>query len=265
MPPRRNNDQSISRKLWNDADTSYGGLLRAILYELQPIRLSQLRFQFWVTRIRESVKYCLICLRDFISWNFRWIRDEFSFWHAKCLTGVALYYALVRLVHTYLDAGPVFLMTTALGLIFTVGLADNSDKGEPGRRQLSAYHVFNRGMQRMMGDLDADELLAQHVGGIFFNGNRHEEGNGDRPIQRAQAQEHGNNNNDNADDIQADAAPQQGAARRSRKKARGEQRREIHRQCQAAIAAIGDDDDDEDDALALQQVIEAQAADRHNL
>ncbi|CAB9516838.1 expressed unknown protein [Seminavis robusta] len=62
-------------------------------------------------------------------------------------------------------AGPVVLISTALAIIFTVGLGDNENDGE-----LSAYSVFNRGFQRLMGSVDVEELVNQHVGGGMMMG-----------------------------------------------------------------------------------------------
>eukprot|EP00550_Attheya_septentrionalis_P001962 CAMPEP_0198289770 /NCGR_PEP_ID=MMETSP1449-20131203/7853_1 /TAXON_ID=420275 /ORGANISM="Attheya septentrionalis, Strain CCMP2084" /LENGTH=216 /DNA_ID=CAMNT_0043988157 /DNA_START=312 /DNA_END=962 /DNA_ORIENTATION=+ len=54
------------------------------------------------------------------------------------------------------------LIVTALVLIFTVGLEDNQDNNG-----VSAYSVFNRGFQRLMGSVDVEALVAQHVGGAL--------------------------------------------------------------------------------------------------
>ena len=63
------------------------------------------------------------------------------------------------------------MIITSLVTIFTVGLGDdNDDENKDGENRLSAYSVFNRGFQRMLGSVDADSLLAQHVGGGFMMG-----------------------------------------------------------------------------------------------
>ena len=189
---------------------------------------------------------------------YGWLRNDFSVWHGKILAGCFLYYFAIRLIHSYLEAGPIALMLTALGFIFTVGLADRDEKDPRQRRELSAYHVFNRGMQRMMGDLDAEQMLNQHVGGgMFYNNNRNEAEQGEiRPRDRHNdAGDPDNNNNNNDGDNQAVAPHEPAAARRSRKKARGEQRRELQRQREAA-AAIGEEN--MEDAVALQRLIEEQ-------
>jgi hypothetical protein len=54
------------------------------------------------------------------------------------------------------------LIVTALVLIFTVGLEDKQDNNG-----VSAYSVFNRGFQRLMGSVDVEALVAQHVGGAL--------------------------------------------------------------------------------------------------
>jgi hypothetical protein len=81
------------------------------------------------------------------------------------LAGALAYYWLVRRLHEWIRAGPVVLILTALGAIFTVGLGDASADG-----QLSAYSVFNRGMVRLLGDVQVEQLLAQHVGGAVVGG-----------------------------------------------------------------------------------------------
>jgi Uncharacterized conserved domain (SAYSvFN) len=63
------------------------------------------------------------------------------------------------IVYRLLDAGPLMVIVTALAAIFTVGLGDNADG------QLSAYSVFNRGFQQLLGSIDVDDLVNQHVGG----------------------------------------------------------------------------------------------------
>ena len=65
-----------------------------------------------------------------------------------------------------LDAGPVVLIFTALTLIFTIGLSDDENRGG-----LSAYSVFNKGFEQLLGSVDADSLLAQHVGGGMMMNN----------------------------------------------------------------------------------------------
>lgn len=68
------------------------------------------------------------------------------------------YYYFLKWIHETLSAGPFVLMITVLIGIFTIGLGDTADGN------LSAYSVFNRGFERILGSMDADALLAQHIG-----------------------------------------------------------------------------------------------------
>ena len=71
----------------------------------------------------------------------------------------------------WIDGGPMVIIITSLIAIFTIGLGDESSENENNNEQqqqqnrISAYSVFNRGFQRLLGSVDADALLAQHVGG----------------------------------------------------------------------------------------------------
>jgi hypothetical protein len=145
-------------------------------------------------------------------------------------------------------AGPLIITVTCLALIFTIGLGDNQD-----RDGLSAYTVFNRGFERLLGSVDVEALVAQQVGGGLaagagmgpFPGAHEEEGDRHRAQQRRrqqqqQQQQPPENNND--DDR---AGPANGnnnynnRARKSGKKARRRdlaQRREINDQRHAAAA-----------------------------
>jgi hypothetical protein len=178
--------------------------------------------------------------------------------------GAVLYYAFVRWVHYALDAGPIVLIITALIAIFTIGLGD--DETNDG---VSAYSVFNRGFRRLLGELEADEIVAQQIHG------------GLRPRRRAEAPavlaqpilpreefqarlvDDNVNDPDNQDENvpDHDEQPQPQAnnnnnrSRLSGKKARRrrnlEQREELRRQREAALAmGFGG----ENDAAALQQL-----------
>lgn len=161
------------------------------------------------------------------------------------------------------------LMITALVAIFTIGLGERAD-GE-----LSAYSVFNRGFQRLLGSIDVDELVNQHVGGGFMNMNVHADDGEERENIRPAALRNNNNNNDNddesddndSDDNEEDnnnnnQQHQQRGARRSGKKARRrnlEERREQQRQREAA-RAMGFDGGPEE-IMAMQRLIEEQVVD----
>lgn len=190
-----------------------------------------------------------------------------------------------------LNAGPMVVIVTALVLIFTIGLGDDDSRAGP-----SAYSVFNRGFERLLGSVDADSLLAQHVGGgagmmMMMNNNdndiRHDaiddrDGAGrDMPRRAAgqvpprqpgddvhaanhnQDQHRGGHNND-GDGQQGGGNEQNGdnvnnRARKSGKKARRrnlDQRRDIRRQQDAALRM----EMDPEETIEMQLLIEAQIA-----
>eukprot|EP00521_Asterionellopsis_glacialis_P009199 CAMPEP_0195286332 /NCGR_PEP_ID=MMETSP0707-20130614/3830_1 /TAXON_ID=33640 /ORGANISM="Asterionellopsis glacialis, Strain CCMP134" /LENGTH=265 /DNA_ID=CAMNT_0040345961 /DNA_START=279 /DNA_END=1076 /DNA_ORIENTATION=+ len=209
------------------------------------------------------------------------------------LLGVVLYCYAIRFIHHVLDAGPAVLMLTALVGIFTIGLGDTTDGG------VSAYSVFNRGFQRILGSIDVEALVAQHVGGVMGAGvagvggmndhmdddeNRHGGGGGRRHrrgrrppqeaavgVARAQGNhEHNDHNNNNGDQDENDGPPKNnnnnndGRSRKSGKKARRrnlEQRRELQQQRQAAMAmGFAGDGGGQDENMAMQRLLEEQIA-----
>ena len=287
-----------SRALWDNArrphitrKEAFFHWLRAILYELQPVRWSPSLAQnarhtvrLWGAAAAHAAKQTL---PTFFSVVYRFLQN-LSLKQWSMLFGLCLYYGFVRFIHHVLDAGPMVVILTALGAIFTVGLGDNeNDDG------LSAYAVFNRGFQRLLGTMDADQVLAQHLGGAAVGGGammigavggarqdehpqnapgRAQERPGRRHVPQqpvrpgneaiaegqAQGAEVGNNHDHNDENNRA---------RRSGKKARRrnlEQRREMRRQREAArVVALGEMQEgligeNEDDALAMQLLLEEQ-------
>lgn len=157
---------------------------------------------------------------------------------------------------------------SAMIAIFTFGLGEDSEGS------MSAYSVFNRGYQALMGSVDADALVQQHVGGAMgaiggggglphdrMNELAHNEvprrrvgANNPAPL-RNDVNERQNNHNEHHDD-------EQNRARQSGKKARRrnlEERRELQRQRQAAIN-MGFNGGDQAEALAMQRILEEQVA-----
>ena len=168
----------VSRKLWDDTRKSprnYLAIFHAILYELQPLDFMHrredrknfllLRFlSFTNTNINNnSLNDSFLAVRRWTlstAWEFLRCRSRKEWLGFICLLG---YWKLLVFLHHALDAGPSFLILTALVLIFTIGLGDESQ--QQGQEHLSAYSVFNRGFRNMMGGVDATALLQQHVGG----------------------------------------------------------------------------------------------------
>jgi hypothetical protein len=169
-------------------------------------------------------------------------------------------------------AGPMVIIATALWLIFTVGLGDNSD-----RDGLSAYAVFNRGFERLLGEVDAEALMAQHLGGGLGGGVAgmgglppRDDDERDRGVarrrrpNRAIQNDNGNDGNNNDNAAANDNNNNNNRARKSGKKARRrdlEQRREIQNQREAATALgmqMGNEAMEEQ--VAMQRLIEEQLA-----
>lgn len=270
MPPQ---GFKRSRALWDETRrlarernstkeyvVAYG---RAIMYELQPIRWTTTNRKM-LERVVNSLRSCLgmiaYCGKNFprflqAVWEFLKGRTKQQW---KIVFGIILYYFFIRWIHGVLDAGPIVMMITALIAIFTVGLGENEDGS------LSAYSVFNRGFERILGSVDVESLLAQHVGagagGLMMMG-------GGNPIPQQQEQQRqpvagagvarrlprgGDNengeigqDNDDDDDDETQNNNNNNRSRKSGKKARRrnlEQRREIRRQREAAMALEGGDE-----------------------
>lgn len=172
MSPQR---KRVSRELWDKARKANKKsfinkhLFKAILYELQPMDVIYTNHSFNILSIIKSFWKFTIDFNK-ACWN---IGKSAKKIHYLFIVGFLVYWKLVKYLHDLLDAGPSILMLTALVLIFTFGLGDDSNKG------LSAYSVFNKGFQSIMGGVDANALLNQHVGGgmAFMNVNhgRHEQ------------------------------------------------------------------------------------------
>lgn len=252
-----------SRALWDNARRPHETRSRqtaayacAILYELQPIRFSNIDASEW----RRNFDYVISMLVELIKATPVLCREAWAALRtiqpAKLGSGVSgliVYYYFVRWAHEKLDAGPMILIVTALAAIFTFGLDD-----DPGNRHgLSAYSVFNRGFQRIMGSLDADALVAQHLGGgLAMAGGIMDDDS--MPHERLEPAVR-------RPEPQAPAAPadaeeqphENNRARRSGKKARRrnqDQRREIQRQRNAAMAlGFADDGNDHDAIMRLDQ------------
>ena len=173
MPPQR---KRVSRELWDKARKANKKsfinkhLFKAILYELQPMDVIYTNHSS--DNILSIIKSLWKFTIDFSKacWKFGKRANKI---HYLFIVGFLVYWKLVKYLHELLDAGPSILILTALALIFTFGLGDDSSKG------LSAYSVFNKGFQSIMGGVDANALLNQHVGGgmAFMNVNhgRHEQ------------------------------------------------------------------------------------------
>lgn len=259
----------MSRALWDDARKSHGGLvnmrlLKAILYELQPIDIMHSEISIssigdfineQITRIHNGVGFLSLKIPTVVGF----VRHR-SMKEWMILAGCILYWKTLVFLHESLDAGPSILIVTALVAIFTVGLGDNDGANHENGERMSAYSVFNRGFRNIMGGVDANALVNQHVGGGFFannlddNAGRDQNGDDGRNRQRLRLQQQLGQRQRQPPDLQDQGANPQdqqppNRARMSNKKNRRkrniEQRREMQRQRDAAAAMgfVGADDD----------------------
>ena len=170
----------------------------------------------------------------------------------------------------------MIIIVTCLALIFTVGLDDGDRDG------LSAYAVFNRGFERLMGSVDAEALMAQHVGGALAGAggagmmggaaagpvDEEEEHRGRGAGRRQRQNRAGPAGGNNLDGDENGDGNRQNRARKSGKKARRrnlEQRSEMQNQREAA-AALGmqfGDGAAMEEQVAMQRMIEEQIADEN--
>jgi hypothetical protein len=306
-----------SRALWDETSRSQETVLgtlrvwfRAIAYELQPVRFNyqanQRQLKNLLQGILQTLYYVVVSLPGLAKSLFVFVKGR-TRRQWMVVGAVLLYYGFVRWIHEYviikrresvwfwifciylhlplppflhvfriLDAGPLVVILTSLVAIFTVGLGDeNSNNG------LSAYSVFNRGFERLMGSVDVDSLLAQHVGMgmgaggaamMRFQGNDND--NDDPPPARARRPPPARNNEDNNHNPQNDSdsdndddagngplLPADNRARKSGKKARRrnlEQRREIRRQREAAMELGVQGVEGPDEMIAMQRLLEEQ-------
>ena len=278
-----------SRVIWdqttrNDHETVSSWILawiRAILYELQPVRFAEIDWKYFTRTfngIAQAGLYCLKCLPTIIRVLAMFVRKQ-----KFLVLSLVLYAYAVRWIHETLDAGPIVLILTTLVLIFTIGLSDNNNNDNNNEERLSAYSVFNRGFERLLGSVDAESLLAQHVGmgpgAVLPVVPQHEQRQQQQQQQRLarrnpqpnpelqqdldnQQQNNNNNNNNN------------NRSRKSGKKARRrnlEQRREIQRQRDAAVAlGLQQDgggegwDETQEEMMAMQRLIEEQIENNNN-
>jgi len=162
------------------------------------------------------------------------------------------------------------VIITALIAIFTIGLGDTATQDG-----VSAYSVFNRGFERILGTVDAEALVQQHVGGAmgFAAGGVglpepaepvHRE-----PVARRRTQEDDNGEDENVaranedEDDGDDNVPERGTSRKSGKKARRrnlEQKRELQRQREAAMAMGFTGNEGQEEMMAMQRLLEEQIA-----
>ncbi len=313
---RNNNPNSYSnrsqlrkaRSLWNETrqpNASLTTYIRAILYECQPIRFSQLQNHYYPqihNIFKKSVPFIQnvlvvhlpILLRRILQFvQSRNIKE----WMYLC--GFISYWYIVSYLHELLHAGPMIIILTLLIMIFTIGLGDNSSKSRSiDGEYVSAYSVFNRGFQNILGSLDADNLVAQHVGGglgaaaVAGGGGGRDNNNDDlddddfgnnhnhnrrrrnnnrnhnrQQQQQQQQQEEENNNPPQNNNNNQNNNKSRKSGKKVRRKRNIEQKREQQREMELqreAAAALGFGDGrglghNQDEVMAMNRLIEEQA------
>jgi len=216
-----------SRAIWDEArkqDAPCSAYIRAILYELQPIRFSTLKLDEMLYKVKKFLSQLLklfVCLFENLA------KRKWSFNEIKSIIILILYVYGVLYLHRLFDAGPVIVISTALIIIFTIGLSDN-----PNGDAVSAYSVFNRGFRQLLGSIDAEELVNQYVGGALAlqQPQRNEDNDENVPLEHHM---------DQNQHLRQQPEPRQNGetSRKSGKKARRrnlEQRREAQMQRQLA-------------------------------
>ena len=230
MPPRRARP--------HDATTSkpplprWYVLLCAVAYELRPFTPpTRGDLVAFAHSTRQTLTVLATEARQFIVHVARPLggqaaRAMTSWRHVVPLVGFgSAWYVAARL-----EFGVVFLILSVLVLIFTVGLGDDASRG--GERRVSPWSVFNVGMERLLGTVDADALVAQYVGnnmgmamGVAGGGGG---GGGGLMRPRVEAEEEAEGKDDGADEEEEEEEVRRaqagggggGQARRSGKKAR---------------------------------------------
>ena len=279
MPP----GTKRSRVIWDEArreDAPWTATARAVLYECQPIRLSSINFSGVGSSLSRFGRF-VAALAHFIARALPGlVRGLIRIARGMTMRqwgmlGIAVgYYYFVRLVHRTLEAGPLVVIATAMIGIFTIGLGDGNGAG------MSAYSVFNRGFQQLLGSVDVEALVQQYAGGglaVQAQMNAADHGIHEQNDAR-DAVRRGNIgpaapavaaaaavDDEGADAIEPPQDGQNNRARRPNKKNRNRDRRErnadvrreMERQRQAA-AAMGFVGDGEQDIAAMNRLIEDQ-------
>jgi len=255
--------------------------VRAVLYELQPTRFSDIDIPATMLSIRQNASILYNTVSEVTQIVYEFVKHlDRREWTMIGAFGIWLY--VVRFAHRVLDAGPMAVILSALVLIFTIGLDDGDGSNNGG---VSAYSVFNRGFQRLMGSVDVENLVAQHVGGALAvqaigaqqqhqppprqGQNRAQRRAQDRAVAEAAANENveweqhdGEREGEIDERRNVEGGADRGQVRRSNKKNRKrrnlEQRREMQRQRQAAAAMGFGGNGEMNEAVAMNRLLDDQ-------
>jgi hypothetical protein len=122
-------------------------MLQAILYELQPCRIEDLdRWYSFCIDFLSSLKDALVNLYHLVDVKLLDVKRLFLF--LLCL--VALYISVKA------GFGQLFIILSGTAIIWNVGLSN-----ERRDNSLSAYSIFNKNFQQLLGTTDGEELDRQ--------------------------------------------------------------------------------------------------------
>lgn len=165
----------------------YKALLQAILYEIQPFRIKPCyhRIMIFLTDKEHGLRnvlsttgknkaiHMLDSIQKLSCISYHLLRQYCTIQSIQqhkgiigkaslVLFGLKLYHRTLLYLHELLHAGPILIIFTLLLLLYTIGLGEDTGaaSGIP-----SAYSVFNRGMRRILGTVDAEDLARQYAGG----------------------------------------------------------------------------------------------------
>ncbi len=164
----------------------YKALLQAILYEIQPFRIKPCYNRVMIflkeedglrhvlsTTVKNKTLYILDTVQKSCRICFNLLRQYCTIQSIQqhkltigkaslILIALKLYHRTLLYLHELLHAGPILIILTLFFLLYTIGLGENTgaSSGIP-----SAYSVFNRGMTRILGTVDAEDLARQYAGG----------------------------------------------------------------------------------------------------
>ena len=126
--------------------THLAGILKAIAYELQPIRLSDAKkCVYWLMRNSKDIVLFLIRVIYFL-WKL--ITNISSF-----LTPILIILTSIFCVGLYLSIVYDFMQLYFIMVLFILMM---SSLGKRKKGELSAYSVFNMNQQRLLGTLTVD-------------------------------------------------------------------------------------------------------------
>ncbi|KAL7492086.1 hypothetical protein ACHAWT_001705 [Skeletonema menzelii] len=163
----------------------YKSLIQAVIYEIQPFRIKPCYHRLMIflreedglrqvlaTSAKKTI-YILGSIQSICRLIYNLLQQYCTIQSIQqhkrtigkailIMIGLKLYHRTLLYLHELLHAGPILIILTLFILLYTIGLGDNTgaSSGVP-----SAYSVFNRGMRRILGTVDAEDLARQYAGG----------------------------------------------------------------------------------------------------